>query len=313
MNQLRRWARMSALKSNEPFDVAIVGGGPAGLAAAVYLGRFRRSVVVFDADDGRAKLIVKSHNCPGFPDGIGGEDLLRRLTAQAAMYGAVLRRERVVAINPVEAGFVVYAANEAYPTRQVILATGVTDITPDVPHIREGIAKGTIRLCPVCDGYEVIDKAVAVMGPEESAMREALFLKQYTPNVTVLASRPEGLSANARRRAAAFKAGILDNANSLLPMDSGYEVLLENGRKQLFEVIYIAMGCVVRSELATYLGADCSEDGYVRVDAHQRTSAEGVSAIGDVVKALNQIAVGFGHAAVAASDIHNQLLRQDPR
>jgi thioredoxin reductase (NADPH) len=288
-------------------DVLIVGGGPAGLAAAIYLGRFRHRVVVVDANEARAMLIAESRNCPGFPEGISGPDLLHRLRAQAAKFGATLLQGQASSIEPTVGGFGAETNGGRIVARKIFLATGVVDVMPEIPRLREAIARGSVRLCPVCDGYEVIDHRVAIIGEEAKALREAMFLKQYTQHVTMLARYLPDFSASTRRVAAEERIAICDAFERFVPADSGYDALLEDGAVRHFDVIYPAMGCRVRSELALAMGVKCCDDGYVVVDKHQRTSVEGVYAIGDLVKALNQIAVAFGQAAIAATDAHNDF------
>ncbi|WP_411967780.1 NAD(P)/FAD-dependent oxidoreductase [Mesorhizobium sp. CA6] len=158
----------------------IVGGGPAGLAAATYLGRFRRRVVVFDAGESRAKLIAITRNCPGFPDGISGPELLSRLRQQALLSGAELREEALQDIKRDGAEFIA-AGPTSVRAGAVLLATGVVDTLPDIPLATDMIRGGTMRLCPICDGYEIIDKRVAVIGPLKEAMRKASFLRNLHP------------------------------------------------------------------------------------------------------------------------------------
>jgi thioredoxin reductase (NADPH) len=189
----------------------------------------------------------------------------------------------------------------------IVLATGIVDLAPDLPKLGESIATGRIRLCPVCDGYEVIDRRVAVVGPPEKALKEAEFLLRYTSHVALLANDPADVCETSRRTAAALNIEIHDTVDDLVPTTHGYDAVLDNGRRIPFDVIYPAMGCDVRSELAAALGVHCSSDGYVIVDSHQRTSVDGVYAIGDVADALNQIAVAFGQGAIAATDINKSL------
>src|SRR5690348_7878040 len=118
-------------------DALIVGGGPAGLVAAVYLARFRRRVVVIDAKASRASLIPRSHNCPGFPDGIAGADLLQRLRDQASRYGARIVEDYVDRVAGAEEGFVAHCATQALLARTLVLATGVVDIEPELPNLRD--------------------------------------------------------------------------------------------------------------------------------------------------------------------------------
>ncbi|WP_292484501.1 NAD(P)/FAD-dependent oxidoreductase [Mesorhizobium sp.] len=306
MDQPARKRRHSASSATEA-DVLIVGGGPAGLAAAVYLGRFRHRVVVVDAGESRAMLIAESRNCPGFPEGISGPDLLQRLRSQAAKFGATLVQDQASSVEPTVGGFGAETNGGRIVARKVFLATGIVDVVPAIPRLREAIAKGSVRLCPVCDGYEIIDRQVAVIGHEAQVLREALFLKQYTQHVTMLARYLPDFSARTRRVAMEENIAVCDAFKKFVPTDSGYQAILKDGEVRHFDVIYPAMGCRVRSELALAMGVECCDEGYVVVDKHQRTSVEGVYAIGDLVKALNQIAVAFGQAAIAATDVHNDL------
>ncbi|TIP87113.1 MAG: NAD(P)/FAD-dependent oxidoreductase [Mesorhizobium sp.] len=306
MDQPARKRRHSAPSATEA-DVLIVGGGPAGLAAAVYLGRFRHRVVVVDAGESRAMLIAQSRNCPGFPEGISGPDLLQRLRAQAAKFGATLVQDQASSVEPTVGGFGAETNGGRIVARKVFLATGIVDVVPAIPRLREAIAKGSVRLCPVCDGYEIIDRQVAVIGHEAQVLREALFLKQYTQHVTMLARYLPDFSASTRRVAMEENIAVCDAFKKFVPTDSGYQAILKDGEVRHFDVIYPAMGCRVRSELALAMGIECCDEGYVVVDKHQRTSVEGVYAIGDLVRALNQIAVAFGQAAIAATDAHNDF------
>jgi thioredoxin reductase (NADPH) len=289
-------------------DAAIVGAGPAGLAAAVYLARFLRTVVVFDAQDGRARLIPKTRNCPGFPDGISGEELVSRLKAQAGQYGAHIVEDRIEAIERCGDGFILSTAAGNLQASCVILATGIVDISPDIGSLREAISSGILRLCPVCDAYEVAGKRIGVVGPDQQALKEALFLRHFSPHVSMLANYPDDLCDCTRKSAALAGITIWDTVDDLVPQDAGIDVVMADGSPtRQIDVLYPAMGCDVRSELAVSLGADCDEEGYVLVGEHLQTSLPGLYAIGDVAKALNQIAVGFGHAALAATHIHNTL------
>ncbi|RUU89195.1 MAG: NAD(P)/FAD-dependent oxidoreductase [Mesorhizobium sp.] len=291
----------------ETEDVLIVGGGPAGLTAAQYLARFRHRVLVIDAGDPRAALIPTSHNCPGFPEGISGADILDRLRRHATLYGATLVGGQVHSLAAAYRGFVAETSIGAIRTRKVFLATGIIDTTPVIPRLREAIAAGVVRLCPVCDGYEAIDQKIAVVGHDERAFKEAIFLSRFTSLITMLGSDASDFSPSTRRAARARGIVIGDALDTLCPTADGCEAILKDGTSSRFDAIYLALGCKVRSQLAEAVGARCCEEGYVTVDEHQQTSIQGMYAIGDVVKALNQIAVAFGQAAIAASHAHREL------
>ncbi|MBZ9674588.1 NAD(P)/FAD-dependent oxidoreductase [Mesorhizobium sp. ES1-1] len=290
------------------YDCLIIGGGPAGLTAASYLGRFRRRVIVVDAGQSRAKWIPVSHNCPGFPDGISGLDLLDRLRKQALKSGVDFVEDTVCGLHRDGADFIAQARSPIH-ARTVLIATGILDTLPDAPDVPDMIATGSLRLCPICDAYEVIDKRIAVMGPATPAMKKALFMQAYTGDVTVLVpDAPVELDAEARALIA--RAGIdvekcmLDSVH---PSGNQAGIRLADGAVSTFDTIYPAMGCTILSKLATDLGAQRDEVGNLVVDPHQRTIIPGLYAAGDVVNEINQIAVAFGHAAIAATDIHNYL------
>jgi len=289
-------------------DVAIIGGGPAGLAAAVYLARFLRSVAVFDTGKARARRIPRTHNCPGFPDGIGGDELLRRLHVQARSFGAQVLGTGVEALAREDGRFVLTTATGAAEARYVILATGIVDRTPAIADVWGGVAAGLVRLCPVCDAYEVRDRRIGIVGPEELAVKEALYLRHYSRDVMLLFNHAEEVSIAARQQASAAGIELCDKVGDLVRREDGFDVVMADASPPLqIDVVYASMGCDVRSDLAAMVGAERDAHGYVLVGKHQEASVPRLYAIGDVAQALNQIAVGFGHAALAASDIHNAL------
>lgn len=292
---------------DDTFDCLIIGGGPAGLTAATYLARFRRRVIVVDAGQSRAKAIPLTRNCPGFPDGITGVALLERLRQQALRFGAEVMEDTVHDLGLAGNVFTAHASRRLR-ARSVLVATGIVDTLPEGVDMTAMIAAGTLRLCPICDGYEAIDKRVAVIGPADAAIRKALFMRTYSQDVTVFASSPAA-DLDAEDHGAADIEVDPRRVVSIRPAGNRGEVLLADGETQLFDAIYPAMGCTIRSELATALGAECDRVGNLVADAHQRTVVPGLYAAGDVVNEMNQLAVAFGHGAVAASDIHNYLAK----
>lgn len=297
-------------------DCIIIGAGPAGLTAAIYLARYHLSIRMFDCGSSRAALIPRTHNHAGYPEGIEGVELLRRMLVQAELYGAVREPAKVTRIEPVADGFIVHAGERRVATRSVLLATGVVNHRPeglaDAVH-DPALARGLLRYCPVCDGYEVTDKRVGVIGTGDHGMREALFLRGFTRDVTLIAPDVEH-RLDAACVAKLEEAGIarVDGPCGGYAIEGDRIALDTAGGRLAFYSIYPALGSRIRSDLAVAAGAAATDDGCLEVDDHQRTSIPGLFAAGDVVKGLDQISNAMGQAGVASTTIRNMLGAQRP-
>lgn len=291
-------------------DCLVVGAGPAGLTAAIYLARFRRSIALIDSGASRASYIPLSHNYPGFPDGISGKDLLARLRMQAARFGVEVESGRVDSLRLDGSNFIATIGQKQIVASRVLLATGIVDQEPPVANLREAILEGSIRLCPVCDGFDVIDRKVAVLGVPRLALTHAKFLRTYSADVTLLAwGQDTGLAKD--QWIALKEAGIeyVEKRVEKISIDRQQHVVvrMSDGSDNRFDTLYAMAGGRVRDELAKQLGARCDSNGALDVDAHQQTSIAGLYAAGDVINALNQISAATGQAAIAATAIHNHL------
>jgi thioredoxin reductase len=167
-------------------DAAIVGGGPGGLTTAIYLSRFRRDFVVIDSGNSRAKRIPLSRNVPGFPAGIAGDELLLRMRTQARSFEATILDGEISQITNEDGAFTLRCTAGDAKARSVLLATGVKDRQPVMEDYDRAVALGLIRYCAICDGYEASGRNIAVLGDGDKAAGEALFLKTYSENVTLV-------------------------------------------------------------------------------------------------------------------------------
>jgi thioredoxin reductase (NADPH) len=293
-------------------DCLVIGGGPAGLTAGIYLGRFRRHVLVVDKGWSRAEWITQSHNLPGFPNGIAGPVLLGNLRTQARLYGATL--ETGIVDSLLREGnelFSVKISTRTLLARTVILSTGVVENKPPVAHVADAVKRGLIRTCPICDGYENIGKNIAVLGDGEHAAAEALFLRTFTTKLSLLlmATDPTILSEDTKRALRAAGIGVAHVVvGSVSVGDDGVTMLsVEDAQTHRYDAIYSAFGTTPQAMLAIGLGAQMDSSNRLFVDAHQATSVEGMYAAGDLVRGLNQISVAEGEAATAATSVHNRL------
>ncbi len=295
-------------------DCIIIGAGPAGLTAAIYLARFHLRIRMFDCGSSRAAQIPCTRNHAGYPEGISGKDLLARMHEQAKKYGAVRELAEVESLRLIENGFGVRVGEREHAARTVLLATGVVNNRPDMPPAlhADALARGLLRYCPICDGYEVTDKRIGVIGTGSHGMAEALFLRGYSADITLIAPEAHDLSDE--------EGSMLDDAGiaRIEGPCGGYaiegeQLALNTAEGRLaFDSVYPALGSVIRSSLAIQVGARADENGCLEVDDHQRTSVPGLFAAGDVARGLDQISHAMGEAGVAATTIRNLLAEQRP-
>src|SRR5690606_12265415 len=243
----------------------------AGLTAAMYLTRFRRSVLLFDAGRSRARWIPRSHNCPGFPAGVSGESLLQRMRQQADESGArpvetrITRLRRRSADVSHDCGFKTFELTDRqhrnWRARTVLLATGVEDKVPPDTDLSAAIDAAIVRFCAVCDGPEAEGRRIAVYGTAGAALEHAIYLRTWSREVTALFASSEPLEADVRARASAAGVELL-RASAFPTVDRrGVEVALADGSRRRFDVLYPALGADVHSALAAQLQADVDDQG----------------------------------------------------
>ena len=231
-------------------DCAVIGAGPAGLTAAIFLARFRRRFALFDGGEPRAAWIPRSHNHPAFPDGIRGPELLARMRAQLAEFGGLPIAAAVTALRRVAEGFEVEAGGEVLRAQGVILATGVRDRLPPMPDAVAQVKAGLIRQCPVCDAWEVRGRRIAVIGALPCSLGEALFLRHYTEDITLVtmgapfAPPPEVMAQIVR-------AGIL--AISRGQSEAAFALGLRPGRTMNLIILPQALRVIIPPLISQYL------------------------------------------------------------
>lgn len=289
-------------------DCIIIGGGPAGMTAGIYLARYRRQVLILDSFNSRAEKIPISHNYPGFPNGISGKDLLNKLRQQFSYYKLPLMNDTVESLKQLnEQEFLVKTANNTLYTKNIILATGVKDIEPRLADINDGIQKGLIRHCPVCDAYEVINKKIAVIGNGKSGLGEAIFMRDYTPDVTLITLGKEDCwTTKDLKKVKETNVTIMSTPIKAIELSSHItKITFSDQRIIHFDCIYSALGSIKNNDLAIDLKLKL-KNGSIIVNKDQQTSVKGVYAAGDIVSGLNQICVATSQAAIAANAIHTR-------
>jgi thioredoxin reductase (NADPH) len=303
---------------DEPvLDCLIIGGGPAGLTAAIYLARFHLDILVVDGGKSRASWIPCTRNHAGYPEGIEGTELLRRMREQACKYGAKIETEFVTKLEREEVGrfTATWGSGEA-KARSVLLATGVSNRRPpmDEELHDDALARGLVRYCPICDGYEVTDKKVGVIGSDSHGVAEAVFLRSYTADVTLIApDKALGLKPEDSQKLKEAGIDCVDGPAQAVAIPNGCIVVDTAKGHYTFDSIYPALGSDTHTQLAEMVGAELGSDACIKVDSHQRTSIPGLYAAGDVVIGLDQISHAMGEGGVAATTIRNDLCAKEPR
>lgn len=298
------------------FDCIVVGAGPAGLSAALYLARYRRRTLVLHDDSARALRIPKTHNAPGFADGISGPDLIERMTRHAAEYGARFEQARISTAATNDAGFVMTAEDgRQWRSRTIILATGINLNQIDLPHEdhEQAIRDNILRYCPVCDGYEHIDKRIGIIGCDESGAAEALFMRRYSREITLIPRAYAELDSHEMQQMTDAGIRVIEPpVERYEPGSREMRIWLKGVSDPLsFDVIYPALGVTPRTGLAVQLGISVDPNGRCSPDSVFQTAVSGAWCAGDIVDGLDQISVAMGHGAIAGTKAHNWLRERD--
>jgi len=304
---------------DEPtLDCLIIGGGPAGLTAAIYLARFHLDIMVVDGGKSRASWIPCTRNVSGFPEGIEGTELLQRMRDQACKYGAKIETEFVTKLERDEKSglFTATWGSGCVTARTVLIATGVTNRRPpmDEELHDQALSRGLVRYCPICDGYEVTDKKVGVIGSDSHGVAEALFIRSYTADVTLVApDKALNLKTDDQRKLKEAGIDCVDGPAQAVAISKDCIVVDTAEGHYAFDSIYPALGSDTHTQLAEMVGTNLSNDQAIVVDRLLRTNVPGLYAAGDVVIGLDQISHAMGQGGVAATAIRNDLCAQGQR
>jgi thioredoxin reductase len=293
----------------EPYDVAVVGGGAAGLSAALVLGRARRRVVVVDAGAPRNALAA---HMQGFlsRDGMPPADFLAMGRAEVTGYAAELIQDEVLGIEP---GFSVrLAGGRVLTARRVLIATGVYDELPEIPGVRERWGRDLLH-CPYCHGWEVRDQPVGVLGTQPGSTQHALLVRQWSDDLIFFVHSYDLTSAEeAQLEARAIRIVHGEVVRLVVEADRMTGVELADGRVIARSAVFIRPGNRPHADgLLSGLGCELDDVGFVTVDASGRTSTLGVWAAGNVVDPRAQVITAAGAGSAAAIAINADLVLDD--
>jgi thioredoxin reductase len=302
------------MQGAERVDVAIVGGGPAGLSAALMLGRCLRRVVVIDAGEQRNR---KAHAIHGYltRDGTSPADLLRAAEEELMRYPTVRLRSGIVTdITGARGAFEVHAADGApIAARRVLLATGVVDVVPGIQGLPELFGR-SVHHCPHCDGYEYRGTPIGVYGPAGPGVEAALAMLAWSDDV-VLFTDGRPLAPDERRRCEDLGVSVRDERVIRLDGHDGRldRVVLDGGSALARTALFLVAGQREQSDLATKLGCEINAAGVVVADEHEVTRVPGVYVAGDASIGEQLVVVAAAQGAIAATKIHASLWEEDLR
>jgi len=301
----------------QAYDLMILGGGPAGLTAAIYAGRARVRTRVLGGTlpGGQPSRTAEVDNYPGFPDGVGGGELAQRFTAQAERFGAEIVAEMATEVDFSERPFRIRSARSQYRAGAVIVATGAVPRPLGIPGEEEFYGRG-VSSCATCDGFFYQDREVVVVGGGDAAIDEALFLTKFARTVTVI-HRRDTLRATEIYREQAFanpKIGFIwDSVVEEVLGDktvTGVRVHnLKNGDTSMIRTdgVFVYIGMEPQSDL--FVGQlELDPSGYVLSNARQHTNVPGVFVAGDVQDPnYRQVVIAAGTGAIAAMEAERYL------
>jgi len=297
-----------------PYDVAIVGGGAAGLSAGLVLARARRRVVVID--DGRPRNAAAAH-MQGFlsRDGMPPAELLAIGRTEVRSYGAELLDDNVVALRRISGGTfgLLLASRVGLAARRLLITTGLTDKVPDLPGLAERWGKDLLH-CPYCHGHEVRNQALGVLGGTPGAVQHAQLVRQWSDDVVFFAHTTR-LTDGEREELTARAVGIVEGAveRIVVEHDRLIGVQLQDGRFLPRAAVFVRPEFVANHDLLRSLGGQVDRSGWPLIDATGRTTVPGVWVAGNAANPRAQVITAAGEGSAAAIALNNDLTEEDVR
>lgn len=293
-------------------DVIIVGGGPAGLSAAVVLGRCRRSVLLIDSGQQRNHASKAMHNFLT-RDGVSPAKFRQKATAEAVSYGVAMASGQVASAKALNPGFEIQLkGGRRYRSRKLLLATGVVDRLPSIPGFASFYG-ASIHHCPFCDAYEWRGRRLAAYGDGTHGAGLALSLRTWSKDVVVLSDGPSGLDSAARHKLAEYGIEVFEERLSGLKGSNGrlQRILFAGGRSIERDALFFNTGQALRSHLPRMLGCEIRKDGGIKVDRRDRTCVPGLFVAGDALRDIQFVVNAAAQGAVAAVTIHAELREEE--
>ncbi len=293
-------------------EAIIIGGGIAGLSAAIYLGRAERDTLVIDSGHSMAKWEPEVRNYLGFPEGIGGEELLKHGRRQAKWHKVEFANDEIKSVAPRKEGFFLRGRRTTYRTNRLLLATGIFHIPPKIPGVKECLGE-SMFFCKDCDGYRVRGKRIAICGANNDAVEYALGMLHYSPCVVIATNGEKPCWS--RKHAALLKEYEIpvepEKITGVIHKSCQVQALRFKGAVEVkIDCIFTTRGDIFHTKLAKSLGARLDSDGQIKVDHCMRTSVPRLYAAGCVTPANCQMIIAAGQGAAAAQAMNRDLFEE---
>jgi thioredoxin reductase (NADPH) len=296
-------------ENDSSWEVIAIGGGIAGISAAIYLGRAMRRVLVIDSGKSMAAWEPDVQNYMGFPEGIAGEDLLRRGRKQAERFKSQFANDEITDARKDGTTFELRGKAASYRASNVLLATGIFHIPPEINGVSDCLGH-SMYFCKDCDGYRVQGKSIGIYGWNNQAIDYALAMLAYTPTVAIVTDghEPQWDDRHAEL-AREYEIPIYPQKIARLKHTKGHirSLCLSDGSEAVLEALFATRGDIYFNAIAKALGAELDQDGQVIVDEHMLTSVPGLYAAGCVTPANCQMIIAAGEGAIAAQAINRAL------
>lgn len=298
------------------YDCIIVGGGIAGIQAAIQLGRYQHQTLVIDSGYGRSTLCRRYHNLLGWPDGVSGEHLRSLGIKQAKDLGVTFIQDLIVKAQTSQQAFVMQGkTGKEYKSKRLLLSTGVMDRIPEDLHSLVPCLGLSVFICPDCDGYEIRNKHAVVLGAGNTGARMALTLTYWTKEITYINHEKKPVDLEYRKQMDEKGIRLINERIKTMDIVNGHELIklrLETEEVIHTEGTFIAFGGnEVKTDLAAQLGVERLENKHILVDPRTKmTNIQHIWAAGDIVAHSEQVSIAMGEGAQAAIWIHKSLLKE---
>ncbi|MFB6069416.1 MAG: NAD(P)/FAD-dependent oxidoreductase [Halanaeroarchaeum sp.] len=288
-------------------DVIVIGGGPAGLSAAVYTARADKETLVFDKGGGTTRDVETIDNYLGFPEGTTGPEIIELGQEHAERFGAEIIQEEVIRVGQEGMRYTVETNADEYTAEGLIIATGGSYKTPGVTNV-EAFENAGVSHCVECDAFFYQDQTVGVIGAANYAAKEALLLLDYTDDVTLFTNGDEVvMNESLRARLGAQDIPIVETPLDRVEGDEELErVVFQSGEERAMDGLFVAVGQAGGQDLAEMLGLP-TDGNYIQVDEERNAGMERVYAAGDCIGGNRQVASSVGEGADAAINLLEEI------